>query len=101
MRETIASAIHLGVQLTRFSDGTRKVTSVTEITGREEMQITIHEIFKYTQTGVDLNTGKVLGKFSATGSPPKFYPDFATRGLNLPVEMFWTDEQKRAKGLIK
>ena len=101
LRETIASAIHLVVQLTRFSDGTRKVTSVTEITGREEMQITIHEIFKYTQTGVDLNTGKVLGKFSATGSPPKFYPDFATRGLNLPVEMFWTDEQKRAKGLIK
>lgn len=99
LREMIASAIHIIVQLTRFSDGTRKITSVTEVTGREENQISTHEIFKYTQTGIDLSTGKVLGKFSATGTPPKFYPDFATRGINLPVEMFWTEEQRKARGV--
>jgi pilus assembly protein CpaF len=101
LREMIASAVHMIVQLTRFSDGTRKITSVTEITGREDNQITIHEIFKYTQTGIDLSTGKVLGKFSATGAPPKFFPDFATRGINMPVEMFWSDEQRKAHGLDK
>lgn len=97
LREMIASAIHMIVQLTRFSDGTRKITSVTEVTGREENQISVHEIFKYTQTGIDLATGKVLGVFSATGAPPKFFPDFATRGMNIPVELFWTEEQRRAK----
>lgn len=101
LREMIASAVHMIVQLTRFSDGTRKITSVTEITGREDNQITIHEIFKYTQTGIDLSTGKVLGKFSATGAPPKFFPDFATRGIDMPVEMFWSDEQRKARGLDK
>jgi len=101
LREQIASAIHLIVQLTRFSDGTRKVTSVTEVTGREETQITIHEIFNYKQTGIDKQTGKVYGRFSATGTPPKFFADFATRGMDIPVSMFMTDEQKAAKGLLK
>jgi pilus assembly protein CpaF len=94
LREMIASAVHMVVQLTRFSDGSRKITSITEVTGREENQISIHEIFKYTQTNIDHETGKVSGYFSATGSPPKFYQDFATHGINVPVEMFWTPEQK-------
>ena len=99
LREMISSAVHMVVQLTRFSDGTRKITSVTEITGREENQISIHEIFKYTQTNIDLATGKVYGKFTATGDPPKFYADFATRGINVPIEMFWTEEQRKLRGI--
>ena len=96
LREMIASAVHMVVQLTRFSDGTRKITGITEITGREENQITIHDIFKYHQTGMDEN-GKVVGYFTATGDPPKFYKDFETHGMHVPIEMFWTEEQKRAR----
>jgi len=96
LREMIASAVHMIVQLTRFSDGTRKITAITEITGREENQILIHDIFRYHQTGMDEN-GKVVGYFSATGDPPKFYKDFETHGLNVPVEMFWTEEQRRQR----
>ncbi len=96
LREMIASAVHMIVQLTRFSDGTRKITAITEITGREENQITIHDIFRYHQTGMDEN-GKVVGYFSATGDPPKFYKDFETHGMKVPIELFWTEEQKRAR----
>lgn len=96
LREMIASAVHMIVQLTRFSDGTRKITAITEITGREENQITIHDIFKYHQTGMDEN-GKVVGYFTATGDPPKFYKDFETHGMKVPLELFWTEEQKRAR----
>jgi Flp pilus assembly CpaF family ATPase/MinD-like ATPase involved in chromosome partitioning or flagellar assembly len=98
LREMIASAVHMVVQLTRFSDGTRKITAVTEITGREENQITIHDIYRYHQTGIDKDTGRVLGHFSATGDPPKFFKDFETHGIKMPIELFWTDEQKRARG---
>ena len=101
LREMIASAVHMVVQLTRFSDGTRKITAVTEITGREENQITIHDIYGYHQTGIDKETGRVLGYFSATGDPPKFFKDFETHGINMPVELFWTEEQKRARGVKK
>ncbi|MGC8729397.1 MAG: CpaF family protein, partial [Elusimicrobiales bacterium] len=96
LREMISSAVHMIVQLTRFSDGTRKVTSITEITGRDENKILTHEIFKYVQTGVDEN-GKVHGYFTATGEPPKFYPDFKTHGMDVPIEMFWTEEQKKQR----
>jgi len=98
LREMIASAVHMVVQLTRFSDGTRKITAVTEITGREENQITIHDIYKYHQTGIEKESGRVVGYFSATGDPPKFFKDFETHGINMPVELFWTEEQKRARG---
>lgn len=96
LREMIASAVHIIVQLTRFSDGSRKVTSIVEITGREENQILTHELFKFVQTGIDEN-GKVQGYFTATGEPPKFYHDFKTHGIDLPVEIFWTEEQKRQR----
>lgn len=96
LREMISSAVHMIVQLTRFSDGTRKITAITEITGREETQILIHDIFRYHQTGMDEN-GKVVGYFSATGDPPKFYKDFETHGIHMPVDIFWTEEQKRAR----
>jgi len=101
LREMIASAVHMVVQLTRFSDGTRKITAVTEITGREENQITTHDIYRYHQTGIDKDTGRVIGHFSATGDPPKFFKDFETHGINMPVELFWTEEQKRARGVKK
>ena len=96
LREMITSAVHLIVQLSRFSDGTRKVTYVTEITGREDTQILTHDIYRYHQTGVS-KEGKVEGYFTATGEPPKFYPEFAAKGINMPIETFWTNEQKKAR----
>lgn len=97
LREMISSAVHMIVQLSRFSDGTRKITAVSEITGREENQILTHELFKYHQTGIVKETGKVTGYFSATGDPPRFFSDFETHGIPMPVELFWTEEQKRAR----
>jgi len=96
LREMISSAVHLIIQLTRFSDGTRKVTAITEITGRDDNQILTHDIFRYIQTGMDEN-GKVLGYFTATGEPPKFYQDFKTHGMNVPIDLFWTEEQKKQR----
>ena len=96
LREMIASAVHIIVQLTRFSDGSRKVTSIVEITGREENQILTHELFKFVQTGVDENN-KVLGYFTATGEPPKFYREFETHGISMPIEIFWTEQQKKER----
>ncbi|MBI4655976.1 MAG: Flp pilus assembly complex ATPase component TadA [Elusimicrobia bacterium] len=96
LREMISSAVHVIVQLTRFSDGTRKVTAVTEITGREENQILTHDIFRYYQTGLD-SSSKVIGYFTATGDPPRFFKDFETHGMRVPIEMFWTEEQKKQR----
>ncbi|MDT8285907.1 MAG: ATPase, T2SS/T4P/T4SS family [Elusimicrobiales bacterium] len=97
LREMIASAVHMIVQLTRFSDGTRKITAVTEITGRDENTILTHDLFKYHQTAIDHTTGKVSGYFTGTGEPPKFFKDFDTHGIPVPVEIFWTEEQRRAR----
>lgn len=97
LREMICSAVHVVVQLTRFADGTRKITYITEVTGREENQILTQDIFRYIQTGVDDN-GKVVGNFISTGTVPKFYPEFHSKGLNVPVELFWTEEMRKQRG---
>jgi len=97
IREMICSAVNMIVQLTRFSDGTRKVTYVTEIVGREENQILTHDLYRFKQTGVNEN-GKVDGFFDATGTPPKFYPEFHEKGIKVPVESFWTHEMRAAGG---
>ena len=96
LREMICSAVHMFVQLTRFADGTRKITYITEVTGREEQTILTHDLFRFHQTGVTPE-GKVLGEFKATGDPPKFYHEFKEKGLDVPIETFWTPEQKRAR----
>jgi pilus assembly protein CpaF len=100
LREMITSAVDMLVQLTRFADGTRKITSVTEVTGREENQIAIHDIFRYKQTGVD-EKGKVVGHFYPTGDPPKFFAEFKAKGVPMPIETFWTEEQKKLRGAQK
>ncbi|MBI4051231.1 MAG: Flp pilus assembly complex ATPase component TadA [Elusimicrobia bacterium] len=87
LREMICSAVHLLVQLTRFSDGSRRVTAVTEITGREETQVLTHDLFTFVQMGVDGN-GNVLGEYKRSGKPPKFYSEFAAKGIPVPTELF-------------
>ncbi|MBI3505121.1 MAG: Flp pilus assembly complex ATPase component TadA [Proteobacteria bacterium] len=98
LREMIASAVHLIVQITRFSDGTRKCTYVTELTGRDENTVLSQDIFRYTQTGVN-EDGKVEGYFSGCGNPPKFYEEFKQKGIPMPLSTFWTPEQRKRGGV--
>jgi pilus assembly protein CpaF len=87
MRQQIAAAIQIVVQQSRQSDGTRKVTSVSEITGMEGDVITMQEIFLFEKTGITQD-GKVIGRFRATGVRPKVCERLRASGINLPAAMF-------------
>ncbi len=87
MRQQIASAIQLVVQQTRLSDGTRKITSVSEITGMEGDVITMQEIFVFEKLGVT-QEGNVLGRFRATGVRPKCAERLKASGIHLSADMF-------------
>jgi pilus assembly protein CpaF len=87
MRQQIASAIQLVVQQTRLTDGSRKVTSVSEITGMEGDVITMQEIFAFEKMGMN-KEGKVLGRFRATGVRPKMAERLLSAGIQLPTSMF-------------
>ena len=87
MRQQIAAAVHVIVQQTRMSDGTRKVTSVSEITGMEGDVITMQEIFAFEKAGIT-KEGKVIGRFRATGVRPKCCDRLRAAGVHLPPDMF-------------
>lgn len=87
VREQIASAINIIVQQTRFSCGTRKVTSITEVSGVEGERVQLGEIFRYKQTGYT-EDGKVEGHFEATGLIPEFYEALSKRGLDVNLDIF-------------
>jgi pilus assembly protein CpaF len=87
VRSQIASAIHLVVQLTRLSDGHRRVTAIAEITGMEQDVITMQDIYTFERTGVTKD-GRVGGVFRATGIRPKCSALLATAGYKLSPEMF-------------
>ncbi len=87
IREQIASAVNLVVQQTRMSDGSRKVTSITEVVGMQGEVVTLQEIFGYKKSGMDKNR-KVLGKFVATGFIPKFIDELEQQGIKIPRGIF-------------
>ncbi len=87
IRQQIASAIQVVVQQTRLADGSRKVTSISEITGMEGDVITMQEIFMFEKMGVTQD-GKVIGRFKATGVRPKVAERLKTSGIHLPPDMF-------------
>jgi pilus assembly protein CpaF len=87
MRQQIASAIQLVVQQTRMSDGSRKVTSISEITGMEGDVITMQEIFLFEKMGITQD-GKVIGRFRATGVRPKCCERLKSSGIHLPADLF-------------
>ncbi|WP_280155682.1 CpaF family protein [Piscinibacter sp. XHJ-5] len=86
-RAQIASAIGVIVQASRLADGTRKITSIQEVTGMEGDTITMQEIFTFKQTGVNAQ-GKVEGYFSATGVRPRFWERMTTRGVQIAETIF-------------
>ena len=87
MRQQVAAAINLVVQVARLSDGSRRVTSISEITGMEGETITMQEIFMYERTGVDKD-GKVIGRFKPTGIRPRFAERLKACGMQLPRVFF-------------
>jgi pilus assembly protein CpaF len=94
MRQQIASAIQLVVQQTRLSDGTRKITSISELTGMEGDVITMQEIFLFEKLGVS-QEGKVIGRFRATGVRPKCCERLRASGVHLPMDMFESSMEVR------
>ena len=87
MRQQIASAIHGVVQVSRLSDGTRKVISVSEVTGMENSMVVMQDIFTFDRVGIDEN-GRVRGSFKASGIRPKFAERLATAGCRLRLALF-------------
>jgi pilus assembly protein CpaF len=92
VRQQIASAITIIVQATRMSDGTRKVTSVAEITGMEENVISMQEIFNFTKKGIGPD-GKVIGVFQPTHIRPRFLERLRVSGIVLPPILFERETQ--------
>jgi pilus assembly protein CpaF len=87
MRDQIASALHLIVQVARLSDGTRRVTSLVEVTGMEGEVITTQEIYRFARRGI-ASDGQVVGQFETTGIRPKFLQRLAVAGVGLPERAF-------------
>ncbi|MEO8659232.1 MAG: CpaF family protein [Bryobacteraceae bacterium] len=87
IRQQIASAISIVVQVSRLSDGTRKVTNISEITGQEEDVISMQDIFNFERKGIAAD-GHVVGAFVPTGIRPKFLDRLRLAGILLPAEIF-------------
>ena len=82
IRQQIASAVNLLVQASRLSDGSRRVVSLTEVTGMEGEIVTLQDLFVFEKRGLDPD-GKVVGRFAATGIRPKFYEKLLSAGIRL------------------
>ncbi len=93
IRRQISAAIDVVVQISRLSDGTRKLVSIAEITGMEGEVVTMQDIFVFRKRGVREN-GEVIGTFVPTGIRPKFSERLVVTGIQLPVSMFEMEEPK-------
>jgi len=91
IREQVAAAIQLIVQLERMKDGTRKIVSVTEVQGMEGDVVVLQEVFKFEQTGME--NGKIVGRLKATGIRPKFVERFELAGIYLPPNVFGVSDR--------
>jgi len=87
IREQVAAAIHMIVQVGRLSDGSRRVVSVSEVQGMEGNVIVLQDLFAFQQKGIG-EGGKVLGTMQATGMVPKFIERFNSGGIHFPAEIF-------------
>ncbi len=93
IREQIAGAVDLIVQIVRLSDGSRKIISITEVVGMQGEVISLAEIFKYKETGYDKNR-KILGQFQSTGTVPSFVQEIKDKGGHIPMEIFSNEAPK-------
>ncbi|MBI2332146.1 MAG: Flp pilus assembly complex ATPase component TadA [Chloroflexi bacterium] len=93
IREQVASAVDLICQQERMRDGTRKVTTVTEVSGMEGDVITMTDIFVFEQTGTE--NGRIIGRLRPTGLRPKFMDKIESAGIHLPPSIFGIGERRR------
>jgi pilus assembly protein CpaF len=89
IRQQISAALDLIIQVARFSDGTRRITHITEVTGMEVETITLQDIFLFEKSGV-AEDGHVTGRFRATGIRPRCYEKVKAAGIQLPASLFQT-----------
>jgi len=87
IREQISGAVDLFVQISRLSDGSRKVIGITEVVGMQGEVITLQEIFRFKETGFDKNR-KIIGQFQAMGHIPVFIEKLERKGVNIPRDLF-------------
>ncbi len=102
IREQVAGAVNLIIQIGRLSDGSRKIKNVAEVVGLQGDTVTLQEIFRFKEEGFDKNR-KILGQFQAMGMIPTFIEKFEQRGLKIPRSLFTTSSastQVKKKSLI-
>lgn len=87
IREQVASAVDIIIQQNRFSDGSRRITSITEVTGMSGDTVQLSEIFRYQRKGFD-SDGKIVGEFQATGLVPTFYESLREQGVDIDMGIF-------------
>lgn len=95
IREQIAGAVDLIVQIVRLSDGSRKIISITEVVGMQGDVVTLAEIFRFKETGYDKNR-RIIGQFQATGTVPSFVQEIKDKGGHIPMEIFSNESSKPA-----
>jgi septum site-determining protein MinD len=96
IREQIAGAVNLIVQISRLSDGSRKIKSITEVVGIQGETVTLQEIFRFKEEGFDKNR-KIIGQFQAMGLIPTFIEKFEQRGIQIPRNLFTTNTSTDAQ----
>lgn len=97
MRQQIASAIHLVIQVARLSDGKRRITSVSEVVGMKRKEVVLQEIFKFDRRGIDQN-GRVIGEFRPVCSRPRLLDQLEVCGLTLPPSLFEAKAEPQPHG---
>ena len=94
IREQIASAVNIIVQQTRFACGSRKITSISEVTGIEGNIVQLSEIFRFKQSGYN-EDGRIVGQFEPMGQVPEFYEQLAARGISVDLDIFSRQQGSR------
>ena len=92
VRTQVSSAINLILQQSRISDGSRKITYISEVQGMEGDTIVLQDLFRFVQDYIDGN-GKVVGHFEATGMQPSFMEKFRIHGVKLPISIFQRNDR--------
>ncbi|MDP3541700.1 MAG: ATPase, T2SS/T4P/T4SS family [Elusimicrobiota bacterium] len=96
--DMISSAVHIFIQITRFADGKRRVTYISECVGRDGQRVLTKDIFRFIQTGMD-DKGVSFGYFTAMDYVPHCFDEIKLKGLPVPLEAFWSERTKKKKGL--
>jgi pilus assembly protein CpaF len=94
IRRQIVSAVSLVLQVARLSDGTRRLTQITEVTGMESDVVSMQDLFLFENQGVS-SDGRIMGNFIATGIRPKFSEKLKAAGFELPANLFEVGERRR------